>query len=79
MAFHIVRDPLPTRAKTRELLIDAGAGDSTYTDYDSQITDRAVQWIADNATRNDARPWVLMVSLVAPHPPYLAPSTFHRR
>jgi choline-sulfatase len=79
MLFHVLRDPVPTRPKTRELLVGAGAGDSSYTQYDTQITERAVKWIEDSAAQAQDKPWALMVSLVAPHPPYVAPQQFHAR
>ena len=76
MLFHVLRDPIPTRPKTRELLLSAGGGESSYTEYDASITERAVQWLDTDAKQRQDKPWALMVSLVAPHPPYVAPEKF---
>lgn len=50
---------------------EAGPGDSTYLQYDARNADNAVQWLAD-APQN-GKPWALFLSLVCPHPPYIAP------
>ena len=76
MLFTICRDPIPVSRKFADLVRKAGGGDSTYTEYDRDITDRSVRWIREEATREDA-PWALFVSLVCPHPPWLAPDAFY--
>ena len=76
MLFTICRDPMPVSRKFADLVRKAGGGDSTYTDYDRDITERSVRWIREEATREDA-PWALFVSLVCPHPPWLAPDDFY--
>ena len=76
MLFTICRDPMPVSRKFADLVRKAGGGDSTYTDYDRDITERSVRWIREEATREDA-PWALFVSLVCPHPPWLAPDAFY--
>ena len=75
MLFTICRDPMPSMKRFRQLVHEAGEGDSTYTDYDRDITARAVTWIQDEGARSE-KPWTLFVSLVCPHPPWRAPSKF---
>src|SRR5205814_1069122 len=52
-------------------LLEAGPGHSSYLDYDARIAARAGEWLREHA--GDERPWVLFVSFVCPHPPYIAP------
>ena len=75
MLFTICRDPMPVSRKFADLVLKAGGGDSTYTEYDRDITERSVRWLREEAVREDA-PWALFVSLVCPHPPWLAPDAF---
>ena len=51
-----------------------GAGDSSYTTYDANITHLAVDWLAEHA--QDEQPWCLYVGLVAPHFPLIVPQDF---
>ena len=70
----IRKDP-PSRKK-RPGIERAGPGTSTYQDYDASITDRACRWLSEH--RGDEAPWVLFVSFVCPHPPYIAPESLFR-
>lgn len=72
-----VRDELPLKPKVREAIEEAGGGESSYTRYDADITTRAEQWLRQRSGDGGAAPWVLFVSLVAPHPPLLAPARFY--
>ncbi len=76
MLFTICRDPLPVSRKFAHLVNTSGAGHSTYTRYDADITERAVRWIHEEGTAQD-RPWALFVSLVCPHPPWNAPEPWY--
>ncbi len=69
-----IRDDPPFRNKRRGIL-NAGPGDSTYLRYDQSNADRAVQWLTARASETpaDDKPWALFLSLVCPHPPYIAP------
>jgi choline-sulfatase len=71
-----VRDDPPPRRK-RPGVLEAGPGDSGYLRYDVSNADRACRWLAEHA--HEARPWVLFVSFVCPHPPYLAPPEHYER
>ncbi len=65
-----IRDDPPIRAKHGSLE-SAGPGDSTYLQYDARNGDAACRWLDEAA--NEGKPWVLFLSLVCPHPPYIAP------
>ena len=53
-----------------------GPGESTYTRYDSDITDTACDFLREKAINPDDKPWALFASLVCPHPPYSAPQEY---
>jgi choline-sulfatase len=69
----LVRDDLPVRGMSWKMAKLAGPGESPYTLYDRDITARAQTWLKEEARRYSDRPWVLFVSLVAPHFPLTAP------
>ena len=73
----LLRNPPPDLGDGSGFLGKAGPGESDYTRYDRDITARALRWIAAQAGAPSAKPWVLMVSLVAPHFPLIAPQEFH--
>lgn len=50
---------------------EAGAGPSTYQAYDRRNRDNAIRWLREHA--DEDKPWVLFLSLVTPHPPFLSP------
>jgi choline-sulfatase len=72
----MLRRPPPTRDSTRQLAGDAGAGESTYLQYDRSIRDEAIRWLADAARARPQRPWCLFISFVCPHFPLVAPPEF---
>ncbi len=53
-----------------------GPGTSKYTDYDTAVVDRTVQWLEDRKAGADPRKWCLFVGLVAPHFPLVVPQTY---
>ena len=65
-----LREEAPVRDK-RPGIETAGPGDSTYLHYDASNADHACQWIYEHA--GDTKPWMLFLSFVCPHPPYIAP------
>ena len=71
-----IRDQPPLRDKHGELG-RAGAGDSTYLQYDARCTQHALRWLAEH--RDDAKPWVVFLNFVCPHPPYIAPPEIYAR
>ena len=50
----------------------SGVGESDYQDYDREVTRIAVEWLHEQAGREDA-PWLLYVSYASPHPPFSVP------
>lgn len=71
----LLRDPPEPLGDGSGLLRSARPGWSEYNEYDERITQRAVQWLRDHADEK-GKPWVLMVSLVAPHFPLTVPGQF---
>ncbi|MEC9004691.1 MAG: sulfatase-like hydrolase/transferase, partial [Planctomycetota bacterium] len=67
-----LRDQIPVREGTRAGVTTAGPGESTYLDYDEQIAEHACRWL-EEAAGQEQPPWVLFVSFVCPHPPFVAP------
>ncbi len=72
----LLRNPPTSIGDGSNMLASAKAGESDYTRYDAQITQRAVDWIHAHGRTPSDKPWVLMVSLVAPHFPLTAPTEF---
>lgn len=75
----LLRNPPASIGDGSNMLASAKAGESDYTRYDGQITQRAIEWIRAHAVARNEKPWVLMVSLVAPHFPLTAPAEFFER
>lgn len=75
----LVRSELPVRKGAYKMAHYAGPGESTYTMYDRDITARAQVWLRQAAQRDHDQPWVLFVSLVAPHFPLTAPPEHYYR
>ena len=75
----LVRSELPVRKGAYKMAHYAGPGESQYTFYDREITARAQVWLRQAAVRDHDKPWVLFVSLVAPHFPLTAPPEHYYR
>jgi choline-sulfatase len=71
----LIRDELVVRKGVAKLGPEAGPGESHYTAYDRSIADEACKWLRE-VPRSQAKPWVLYVGLVCPHPPLIAPQEF---
>ncbi len=72
----MLRRPPPTRDSTGQLAGDAGAGNSTYLQYDRNIREEAMQWLKGVAGKRPDKPWCLFLSFVCPHFPLVAPPEF---
>lgn len=75
----LVRNPPLMVGSGTGLLMSAKAGYSEYNQYDENIVARAQRWLQDHGNSESdstARPWVLMVSLVAPHFPLTVPEPY---
>ena len=74
----LVRTDIPVRKGGDKMARLAGPGESTYTQYDRQISSAACDWLTQRAQpQPDAKPWVLFVSMVAPHFPLTAPVAWY--
>lgn len=71
----LLRENLPPYDAASELAADVGVGDSSYTDYDLDITAAAENWLANKA--GSKSPWAAFVSLVSPHYPLTCPQKFY--
>lgn len=66
------------KPKSRMLGPDIGTGESSYTQYDREVTQQAIDWLKAKAANADSgRPWCLYVGLVAPHFPLVVPQEFY--
>ena len=70
-----VREPLPKRWKALSMAEKIGPGETNYNIYDRQVATEAVNWLTTNGQKET--PWVLFVSMVAPHFPLIAPQEFY--
>ena len=59
-------------------MLESGFGNSTYLDYDRLITEETLSWIDYTAKNNKKNKWALFVSLVCPHPPWIAPEEYSK-
>ena len=73
----LVRSDLPVRKGAYKMARFAAPGESDYPFYDREITARALIWLRERGRKvqqgESDKPWVLFVSLVAPHFPLTAP------
>ncbi|HJP14716.1 MAG: sulfatase-like hydrolase/transferase [Nitrospinota bacterium] len=70
-----VRDPLPVQG-AKALAAEIGPGETSYSNYDLDITEKACHWIENEAAKEADKPWMTFVSLVSPHFPLKAPQAF---
>ena len=73
----LVRENIPVRKGGDKMAKLAGPGESTYTRYDRKIGDAASDWLQAQARQPDDKPWVLFISMVAPHFPLTAPTRWY--
>ena len=69
------RRPMGEFADTVELARELGPGETSYTQYDRDITSTAIDWLGRH-NQASAKPWVLYVSFICPHYPLSAPKQF---
>lgn len=77
--YGLLRQPLPVRYQSRDLARRIGPGNTTYIDYDRQITDLTVDWLTNKAPGRRDKPWVLFCSYIAPHSPLVAPPEYYAK
>lgn len=56
----------------------SGVGGSDYQDYDREISRLAIDWLQNEAAKQD-KPWVLYVSYTSSHPPFSVPEALLNR
>jgi choline-sulfatase len=72
----LIREDMPVRGGSRRMALDAGPGSSSYQRYDADIAARAADWLKTRARSHARRPWVLFVSFVLPHFPFIVEKRF---
>lgn len=73
----LVRQNIPVRKGGDKMAKLAGPGESTYTTYDRDIGQTACDWLKAKGQQAADKPWVLFVSMVAPHFPLTAPARWY--
>ena len=71
------RKPMCDFPEAAELAAELGPGESSYTQYDREVTREAVNWLGKQSSSQCEKPWVLFVSFVSPHFPLTAPTAFY--
>ena len=74
-----VRDATPVYEMERADVENAGPGVSASLDYDADVAGLACDWLKRRARSSSRHPWMLFVSFVSPHPPFVAPSELYER
>ncbi len=72
-----VKRPLPPPLKRSKMAERIGPGESSYTQYDNEIMEKACAWLKAKGAYKKSAPWTLMCSFVCPHPPHIAPQQFY--
>jgi choline-sulfatase len=70
------RKPMADFPDAVELATELGPGETSYTQYDRDITAAAVDWLQKRSAQDTDKPWVLFVSFICPHFPLSAPQPF---
>ncbi|MCZ6578214.1 MAG: sulfatase-like hydrolase/transferase [Gammaproteobacteria bacterium] len=71
------RKPMADFPEAAELAAGIGPGETSYTQYDRDITAASVQWLRQRQAAATDTPWVLFVSFICPHYPLSAPQEFY--
>ena len=72
----LVRNPMPEFKEAWELAAEIGSGETSYTEYDRRIATEACRWLKRYPSTIRDKPWVLFISFVSPHYPFIAPAPF---
>ena len=73
----LLRRPLADFPEAEEMATTVGPGETSYTQYDRDITTSSVKWLQNRASQKTDKPWVLFVSFICPHFPLSAPKEFY--
>ena len=71
------RRPMCDFPEAAELARELGPGETSYTQYDRDITKASVDWLRTKKNTGSDQPWVLFVSYICPHFPLVAPKVFY--
>jgi choline-sulfatase len=74
--YSLVRDDMDVRPELRKEIIAAGPGESSYIRYDRAIAEEAIHFLK-NESQQIKQPWVLFVSFVTPHYPFIVPEEYY--
>ncbi|WP_432988544.1 sulfatase-like hydrolase/transferase [Dactylosporangium sp. CA-233914] len=72
--YPLLRGRMRTNPSERAALLAAGPGDCPYDRYDADIAAEAVRYLTHEASAD--RPWLLTVSFLRPHDPYVVPPRY---
>tara|TARA_A100001037_G_scaffold306860_2_gene357470 strand:+ start:4891 stop:6330 length:1440 start_codon:yes stop_codon:yes gene_type:complete len=56
---------------------ELGPGNSDYLRYDTEISEKACEWIESVDSSSNSTPWVLFISFISPHYPLIAPPEYY--
>jgi len=70
------RKPMGSFPDAAEMAAILGPGETSYTQYDRDITTAAINWLEQRGA-SDSKLWVLFVSFICPHFPLSAPQQFY--
>ena len=73
---HAVKDPIAPALSQSAFATKVGPGDSSYQNYDLDITERTCAWLKEKAANPSGKPWTLFSSLVCPHFPLVVRQEF---
>jgi len=72
-----IRPNLPERTQSRKFSELVGPGETEYTSYDRNISDKACEWLKERSNGPQKYdPFALFVSFVAPHFPLIVPQKY---
>ncbi|WP_236795233.1 sulfatase-like hydrolase/transferase [Amycolatopsis sp. GM8] len=75
--YPLLRGRMRTNPSERAALLAAGPGECPYDEYDADIAAEAVRYLTHEAPAD--RPWLLTVSFLRPHDPYVVPQSYWDR
>lgn len=71
--YGILREARATKPKLGDVVISAGYGESSYIEYDTRITEEALNFLDEG--KNTEQPWLLYLGYVLPHIPFISPKS----
>ena len=65
-------DREPERLEHGQMYLESGEGMTEYQEYDLKITEHAIAWLKNHASKSD-KPWTVFISYPTPHPAFQVP------